>query len=278
MRGDRDRISRARIGNVLTDKSITRIDGYVKAVASVPVMGDNRNIDWHAATAATLEWWHEAGVDVLVDDLPRDWLAVPVVPSPLPASTLVAPAAPVLPETLAAFLAWRSGAEVPEAGWSGVHLSASGPADAAVMVLVDCPDRDDGQAACLLSGAAGVLFDRMLAAIGLSRDVVHIAAVCAKRPASGRAQREVEERLAELARHHIALVGPKRLLLLGDAASRAILTTNLPDAQGRLHAFNHKGGQTQIVASFHPRFLLEKPMCKAESWRDLRMLVAGIDA
>lgn len=241
-------------------------------------MGDNRNIDWHAAIAATLKWWHDAGVDVLGDDLPRNWLAMPVAPAPLPASTPIALAAPVLPDTLAAFLEWRCGDDVPEAGWSGVHLPASGPADAAVMVLVDCPDRGDGQAAYLLSGAAGVLFDRMLAAIGLSRDVVHIAAVCAKRPASGRAQREVEARLAELARHHIALVAPKRLLLLGDAASRALLATSLPDARGRLHVFNHKGGQTEVVASFHPRFLLEKPMCKAESWRDLRMLVAGMDA
>lgn len=240
-------------------------------------MGDNRNIDWAAATASALEWWNDAGVDILVDDLPRDWLAAPVAPAPAAIPTPVAPTGPMLPDTLAAFLDWRRGNEAPEAGWSGVHLAASGPADAAVMVLVDCPDRDDGQADCLLSGMAGRLFDRMLAAVGLSREVVHLAAVCGKRPASGRAAREVEERLAEIARHHVSLVAPKRLLLLGDAASRAILKTDRHAAQGRLHLFNHRSGQSQAVATFHPRFLLEKPMCKADAWRDLRLLVEGMD-
>ena len=278
---------RARAGNVLTDKPITRIDGRVNRVAHGNVMGDNSNFDWSAAAVATLEWWELAGVDVLVDEMPRDWLAPPVappvIPAPAPVPAMSVPAA--LPDTLTAFLDWRRGSDAPEGAWSGVHLSASGPADAAVMILVDCPDRDDARADCLLSGAVGRLFDRMLAAIGLSREAVHLAAVCAKRPASGRAAREVEERLAELARHHVSLAAPRRLLLLGDAASRAILATDRHAAQGRLHSFNHTSGRsvgvaegaTRVVATFHPRFLLEKPMCKADAWRDLRMLIEGMD-
>ncbi|MEG3082942.1 uracil-DNA glycosylase [Sphingomonas sp. PB2P12] len=252
-------------------------------------MGADQTIDWRNAAASALDWWHEAGVDTLVDDVPRDWFAAPE-PLVAPATTPVAPAAApsAMPLSLADFLNWRSGAEVPEADWSGVSLAAVGPADATVMVLVDCPDRDDGAdnggAGALLSGASGRLLDKMLAAIGLTRDEVHLAAVCAKRPTAGRIQSEVEARLAEIAKHHIGLVAPKRLLLLGNAASRAILGTELQAARGRLHVFNHKTAQTgvgdasavtTVVASFHPRFLIEKPAAKAEAWKDLQMLMRG---
>lgn len=248
-------------------------------------MGADQTIDWRNAAASALDWWHEAGVDTLVDDVPRDWFAAPepmVVPAVTHAAAVVAPS--MMPLLLADFLTWRSGAEVPEADWSGVSLAAIGPADATVMVLVDCPDRDDGDAGALLSGASGRLLDKMLAAIGLTRDEVHLAAVCAKRPTAGRIHSDVEERLAEIAKHHIGLVAPKRLLLLGNAASRAILATELQAARGRLHRFNHKTGQagagethndTGVVASFHPRFLIEKPAAKAEAWKDLQMLMSG---
>lgn len=223
-----------------------------------------------AMIASAIEWWRDAGVDTLVDDVPRDWLAAPVR-APAPTETTAQPDA--LPGTYEAFAAWRLGPDAPEAAWSGVSLAASGPADATVMVLVDCPDRDDGQAGALLSGEPGVLFDRMLAAIGLSRATVHIAAVCARRPAGGRAAREIDARLGEIARHHVGLIAPERLLLLGDATSRAVLKAERVDTAGSCHVFNHKCGQSMVIATHHPRLLMQQPRMKAESWRDLQLLM-----
>jgi DNA polymerase len=34
----------------------------------------------------------------------------------------------------------------------------------------------------------------------------------------------------------------------------------------------------EAVASFHPRFLLEKPAYKAEAWKDLQMLIGGLES
>lgn len=244
-------------------------------------MGAEQHIDWMRTAAAALDWWQEAGVDTLVDDDPRDWLSTPMAAAVpiLRAEAVAAVAAPAeMPDDLAAFLTWRVGGETPEHAWRGVSIAATGPADAAVMVLVDCPDKDDGAAGLLMTGTTGALFDRMLAAIGRSRDVIHLAAVCAKRPVAGRMPGEVEVQLAAMARHHIGLVAPKRLLLLGNAASRAILGTEMPGTRGALHPFNHKRGETGVVASFHPRFLLEKPAAKAEAWKDLQLLMKDMSA
>lgn len=229
--------------------------------------------------ASTLDWWRDAGVDMLVDDAVRDWLAPPparAAVAAVPTAQVAIPAAG-LPDTLDAFKAWRLGPDAPESAWSGISLATSGPADARVMVLVDCPEREDGDAGALLSGEAGRLLDRMLVAIGLSRATVHLAAVCARRPSAGRMAREVEERLGEIARHHVALVAPERLLLLGDATSRAVLAMERDAVRGKLQDFDHKMGRTGVVASRHPRLLLERPALKAESWRDLRLLVSGMD-
>ncbi|WP_088333095.1 uracil-DNA glycosylase [Sphingomonas mucosissima] len=249
-------------------------------------MGADPNIDWRQAAASAMEWWRDAGVDVLVGDEPFDWL------SPEPAELVTAlaperdlsgatapadhslPAAGTLPATIAELLEWRIGPAAPEASWNISLVPATGPAGADLMILIDCPERDSCDS--LLGGAAGRLFDRMLAAIGRSRADVHLASMCAARPSAGRLPREMESRLAEIARHHVTLAAPKRLLVMGDAASRAILSANVLQARGRLHAFNHKNdSQSEVVASFHPRMLLERPVLKAEAWRDLQMLMGG---
>ena len=241
-------------------------------------MGADQNLDWQRLAASALDWWRDAGVDVLVEDQARDWLAEPAAPVPLAkiqASAPVAAAPAVLPATIEAFLTWRIGEAAPETGWHGVQIAASGPATANLMVLVDCPEADDRE--CLLQGRAGKLFDRMLTAIGHSRADVHLAAVCCRRPIAGRMPRDTEAQLHEIARHHVALVAPRRLLALGNAASRAVGGTDVPSERGRLRPLNHKGGKaTEVATSWHPRSLIDRPQLKADAWRDLQMLVEGL--
>lgn len=248
-------------------------------------MGADQHFDFLGHAASALEWWVDAGVDTLVDDAPRDWLApqdpvaTPATPTPprADAPVIATDALPAsLPDTLAAFTAWRSSADAPESSWRGHFLSATGPADAAIMIVVDCPDPDDAHGGHLLSGSVGKLFDRMLAAVGLTREMVYIVPVCARRPIAGRMPREVEARLGEIARHHVRLASPKRVLCLGNAASRAIIGTEMPANRGLLHGFNHRGGDIGVVASFHPRLLLEKPALKAEAWKDLQLLMGNL--
>lgn len=248
-------------------------------------MGAEHDFDWRMAAASAFEWWRDAGVDTLADEAPRDWTAVPapVVRRTPQAAATQSPAAP-LPETLAAFAAWRTGPDAPEAGWPGNAIAAAGDPAAGIMVLADVPDREDGGSGMLLGGAAGRLFDRMLAAIGRDRSSIYLATICGKRPVAGRIAPEIEARLAEIARHHVALAAPERLLVLGNAASRALTGVDVAGVRGGLQSVNLNVGQSgktvtiETVASFHPRLLIERPAEKARAWKDLQMLVAGLDA
>jgi uracil-DNA glycosylase len=241
-------------------------------------MGADQNHDWRASIASALEWWRDAGVDCEIDETPRDWLArAPIVEKP----ALVADGAPApvaaLPDTLDAFATWRAGDAAPEARWPGKPMAPLGSVDSGLMIVVDMPDREDEAAGALLSGAAGRLFDRMLAAIGRDRQSIYLTSVAIKRPPAGRLADDVAQNLEALLRHHLALAKPKRVLALGNAASRAITGLDVASARGNLHAVNHDNGTTEVVASFHPRFLLERPAAKADAWKDLRLLIGGFE-
>ncbi|MBN8807493.1 MAG: uracil-DNA glycosylase [Sphingomonas sp.] len=239
-------------------------------------MGADQNHDWRASIASALEWWRDAGVDCELDEVPRDWLARAPIAAPV-TPAIAAAAVPALPDTLDAFVAWRIGEAAPEGRWPGRPMAPQGSAASGLMVVVDMPDREDEAAGALLSGAAGRLFDRMLAAIGRDRQSIHLASVAVKRPPAGRLADDVAQDLAALLRHHLALARPKRILALGNAASRAIAGLDVASARGNLHAVNHDGGTSDVVASFHPRFLLERPAAKADAWKDLRLLIGGFE-
>jgi len=77
------------------------------------------------------------------------------------------------------------------------------------------------------------------------------------------------EACAEIARKHVKLARPKRLLLLGDGPAQALLGKTVAQARG--HAHKIQGVRT--VATFHPRFLIQNPARKAEAWKDLLLLM-----
>jgi uracil-DNA glycosylase family 4 len=235
--------------------------------------------DWRAEAASALEWWRDAGVDMLVDEAPRDWTAREAAPAATASAGQPAalaepePEAP-LPATLEAFIDWRFGSGAPEASWGEPIVAPGGNPAAPLMVITDLPEFE-GEAPGLLGGPAGRLFDRMLAAIGLDRDSVYFAPLCAARPITGQVPREAEARLGELMRHHIALAAPQKLLLLGQTVSRSVIGAEAGLRRGRLESVNQENGQSLVVATFHPRFLLTRPAAKADAWKDLQLLLGG---
>jgi uracil-DNA glycosylase family 4 len=243
-------------------------------------MGIEGATDWREAMASALSWWQDAGVDIVVDEAPRDWTARDTAaPARAPPSREAEPVPEEmpLPATLEAFVDWRFGGDAPEAAWGEPVVHVSGDPAAALMIVTDMPESGDCDAGALLTGDTGRLFDRMLAAIGHDRASVYLASLCIARPVTGLVPREIEERLAELARHHVALAAPRRLLLLGQTVSRAILGADAGWGRGRLQRVNYQGGQSEAVATYHPRFLLTKPAAKAEAWKDLQLLIGGLN-
>jgi uracil-DNA glycosylase family 4 len=240
-------------------------------------MGGEPVQDWQKLTASALEWWRDAGVDMLVEDDVRDWLArTPPPAAAVTAETAVAaPVAETLPDTLEAFVAWRLSEDAPEADWHASRFTPTGPADAEWVLVTDVPEAEDSD--MLMSGPTGRLLDKMLAAIGQSRESVHLLPLAWARPVTGRIAPDEEARLLELARHHLSLLAPKKLVLLGQSASRVLTETNGESLTNPIRDVNHFGANILALASFHPRFLLERPAAKSEAWKHLLLLSRGTE-
>ena len=238
-------------------------------------MGGEVVQDWQKAVASTLEWWRDAGVDMLVEDDVRDWLARTPPPAPVTTSeaAVAAPVAEALPDTLEAFVEWRMSDAAPEAGWHMPRFAPTGPIDAEWVFVTDVPEAEDSE--MLMSGPAGRLLDKMLAAIGSSRESVHLLPLAWARPMTGRIAPDEEARLIELARHHLSLLRPQKLFLLGQSASRVLAETAGNSLTNPIRLVNHFEAKTAAVASYHPRFLLERPAAKSEAWKHLLLLSRG---
>lgn len=217
-----------------------------------------------AAAKAALQWWIEAGVDVAVSETPRDWLkAAPVLVAPV----VEAPPA-VVHENLSAFRHWLSsepGLPLDRAG--ARRVLPHGAEGAEVMLLSDIPAMEDGEQP--IGGEAWALMVKMLGAIGLGADQAYSASLaCFSIPGAKLSVSDLDA-CAEIARKHVALVKPKRLILLGESPTRALLGEKLPQARGRAH----KVEGVRTIATFHPRWLLQRPADKGLAWRDLLLLM-----
>ncbi|MEO6434002.1 MAG: uracil-DNA glycosylase family protein [Sphingomicrobium sp.] len=219
---------------------------------------------------SALSWWLEAGVDVAVQDEPRNFLKPPESKAPPAAAT--APAAPNIkipdPQTLEALKDWlATGAEIPLAAAASRRALPHGPEAAAIMLLSEAPGSGDGDRP--IGGDAWTLAARMLAAIGFSPDEAYSASLnCVHAP--GKKMSTAERELCiGVARRHIRLARPERLLLLGDGPCQALIGKPLASARGTVH----KVEGVRTVATFHPRHLINRPLDKSLAWKDLLLLM-----
>ena len=223
--------------------------------------------DW---AASALKWWQDAGVDTIVGETPRDWLA------PAAAAPAVAPAAApeALPDTLEAFQAWWLAGDLAFAPLAG-RVGPAGDPGSGLMVLIDMPSAADVAAGVLLSGEAGALFDRMMAAIGRGRDSLYLASLSPARTAAGALDAAAAKRAAEIGRHHVGLVRPGALLLFGDACAKALLGGSVAQARGKWHELETPTGKISTLVTIRPEKLVSQPGLKKLAWDDLQMLREG---
>jgi len=235
------------------------------------VGGELETIDAAEARSA-LAWWVESGVDIAVQEQPRDWLhpasrqaVAPVANAPAPPNVSEPTA-----DTLAELQQWLSqSAQLPLASATARRIMPHGPEHAAIMLLSDAPALEDFTAGQPIGGAAWELAKRMLAAIRIPAEEAYSASLsCFYSPGARMSEKDRAE-CAEIARRHLRLAQPKRLLIFGDGPCVALLGKRLVEARGHVH----KVEGVRTVATFHPRHLINRPLDKALAWRDLLLLM-----
>ena len=149
------------------------------------------------------------------------------------------------------------------------------------MVIGEAPGEQEDRQGEPFVGPAGQLLDRMLAALGLSRDAegddparqVYIANTLKCRPPNNRNPAPDEmARCEPFLVRQIQLVQPRIILAMGRFAVQALLRSN--EAIGRLRGRVHQYQGVPLIVTYHPAYLLRNLPDKAKAWEDLCLAAA----
>jgi len=147
--------------------------------------------------------------------------------------------------------------------------------DAGVMFVGEGPGQQEDQTGIPFVGRAGQLLDDMLKVIGLDRTRVYIANIVKCRPPDNRDPLGLEqEACIGWLRKQTALVSPKIIVCLGRVAAARIIKEDFKIT--REHGILFPRGAFQLMATYHPSFLLRDPRRRPEAFDDLKVLEAAI--
>lgn len=150
-----------------------------------------------------------------------------------------------------------------------------GPAPADLMLIGEGPGPDDIEAEQPFCGQAGVLLNRMLAAINQARATVYLCNVIKCIPPGERnfSLEEIKDCRPILLRQ-ILVVQPKVILALGALAAQALLRSKKKISELRGQQFKYKLNELEatLIPTFNPAYLLRVAEKKRESWEDLKLV------
>lgn len=252
-----------------------------------------------------LAWYAAMGVDVALDEEPTDRFAPGKPSAPPRVSPDVAASAPVqlrkapvaIPTDAAADAAKataksaRTLDELRDAlnRFEGCNLRltatqlvfADGNPEGRVMFVGEAPGRDEDIQGLPFVGRSGQLLDRMLAAIGLSRQSVYIANVVPWRPPGNRTPTPQETLICRpFIQRQIELADPDFLVLLGAPSAKELLGTDegILRLRGRWRDYDTGSRTIKALPTLHPAYLLRQPLQKRLAWRDFLALKKALDA
>ncbi len=133
----------------------------------------------------------------------------------------------------------------------------------------EAPGAEEDQCGEPFVGEAGKLLDNMLTAIQIRRgENVYISNVMKCRPPENRKPQHDEiEQCDPFLKKQIELIAPKLIVALGHVAAQSLLnsTALISELRGRLHDYHG----VPVIVTYHPAYLLRKPLDKNLVWTDL---------
>ena len=147
-----------------------------------------------------------------------------------------------------------------------------GSAQARLVFVGEGPGREEDQAGLPFVGEAGRLLNKIINAMGLSREEVYICNVVKCRPPKNRDPEgdEIETCLPFL-KEQLNLIRPQVICTLGRIAVQALLGKDfkITRERGRWHSFM----DIPLMPTYHPAYLLRNPSAKRQVWDDIQKIM-----
>lgn len=146
-----------------------------------------------------------------------------------------------------------------------------------VLVIGEGPGHDEDMQGLPFVGKAGVLLDRMLAAIGLDRKTnCYIANIVKCRPPENRNPFPDEQAACfSFLEAQIHILKPKMILCMGKIANEKLMNQNIAITQAHGEFFDYNG--IPVMPTYHPSALLRNEELKRPAWEDLKKFKRRLD-
>ena len=146
-----------------------------------------------------------------------------------------------------------------------------------VLVIGEGPGYDEDKQGLPFVGKAGILLDKMLAAIGLDRKSnCYIANIVKCRPPQNRDPFPQEQDACfSFLEAQINILKPKMILCMGKISSNKMLNqaASIGTLRGQFFEYNN----IPLMVTYHPSALLRNEQLKRPAWDDLKMFKAKLD-
>ena len=156
-----------------------------------------------------------------------------------------------------------------------------GNPQAKLLLIGEAPGADEDREGVPFVGRSGQLLDKMMAAIGYSRQQYYICNVLPWRPPGNRTPLDSEVAVClPFLKKQIDLVDPDFIFILGGSAANSLLDMAETISKMRGHWFEYQktnGKKAKVLASFHPAYLLRSAGQKAKAWNDILRLKKAIN-
>ena len=153
-----------------------------------------------------------------------------------------------------------------------------GDPDASLMLVGEAPGEKEDIEGEPFVGRAGKLLDKILIAIGRSRNKdVFICNVLKCRPPNNRDPLSTEVKECEpYLEHQINLIKPKLIVALGRIAGKTLLgvDNSLKSMRGEIHNYY----DIPLIVTYHPAALLRNPNWKPQAWKDFKWIKSIIES
>jgi len=159
-----------------------------------------------------------------------------------------------------------------------------GNSDADLMFIGEGPGAEEDKQGRPFVGRAGELLDKMIAAMGLTRQDVYIANVVKCRPPGNRAPAAEEAQACwDFLLRQMRIIVPKVIVTLGNPATHALLNTTVGITRLRgqwqcLPILDAALAGIKVMPTFHPAYLLRSytPDNRQKVWSDLQQVMAEL--
>jgi uracil-DNA glycosylase family 4 len=147
-----------------------------------------------------------------------------------------------------------------------------GDPGAPLMFVGEAPGEQEDARGEPFVGRAGELLDKMILAMGWTRDAVYITNTLHCRPPGNRAPQPDElAACAPFLAAKLTSIAPRIIIALGRPAANQLLGRDAPISALRGKFHDRHGAR--VMPTYHPAYLLREPDRKREAWADLKLVI-----